>query len=138
MIVVLEGPAATHGDEPRIPDLGKDHQFAHSAADGNPDIICHVCADTRHMRKADVLHLLDYMYWVNGRLLDTADRLSTDQFAAPTTVTTRDLRATLVHELDVEWSWRLNLQGRLTEDEAELDPKDYPDVECHPRSLAPR
>jgi hypothetical protein len=25
MIVVLEGPAATHGDEPRIPDLGEDH-----------------------------------------------------------------------------------------------------------------
>jgi hypothetical protein len=29
MIVVLEGSAATHGDEPRIPDLGEDHQFAH-------------------------------------------------------------------------------------------------------------
>jgi hypothetical protein len=27
MIVVLEDPAATHGDEPRIPDLGEDHQF---------------------------------------------------------------------------------------------------------------
>ena len=27
MIVVLEGPAATHGDEPRIPDLGEDHQL---------------------------------------------------------------------------------------------------------------
>ena len=27
MIVVLEGPAATHGDEPRIPDLGEDHRF---------------------------------------------------------------------------------------------------------------
>ena len=31
MIVVLEGPAATHGDEPRIPDLGEDHQSAHLA-----------------------------------------------------------------------------------------------------------
>jgi len=29
MIVVVEGPAATHGDEPRIPDLGEDHQCAH-------------------------------------------------------------------------------------------------------------
>jgi hypothetical protein len=28
MIVVLEGAAATHGDEPRIPDLGEDHQCA--------------------------------------------------------------------------------------------------------------
>jgi hypothetical protein len=31
MIIVLEGPAATDGDEPRIPDLGEDHQFAHLA-----------------------------------------------------------------------------------------------------------
>jgi uncharacterized damage-inducible protein DinB len=43
-------------------------------------------------------------------------------------VTTRDLRSTLVHELDVEWSWRLNLQGRLSEDEAELKADDYADV----------
>ena len=28
MIVVFQGPAATHGDEPPIPDLGEDHQFA--------------------------------------------------------------------------------------------------------------
>src|SRR4029078_2346409 len=28
MIVVLEGPAATDRDEPRIPDLGEDHQVA--------------------------------------------------------------------------------------------------------------
>jgi hypothetical protein len=31
MIVVLEDPAATHGDEPRIPDPGEDHQFAYLA-----------------------------------------------------------------------------------------------------------
>lgn len=80
------------------------------------------------MRKVDVLHLLDYMYWVNYRLLDAAEPLTTDQFMALTTVTTRDLRATLVHELDVEWSWRLNLQGRLTDGEGELRPEDYPDV----------
>jgi hypothetical protein len=28
MVVVLEAPAATHGDEPRIPDLGENHQLA--------------------------------------------------------------------------------------------------------------
>lgn len=32
------------------------------------------------------------------------------------------------HELDVAWSWRLNLQDRLSEDEADLSPDDYPDV----------
>jgi hypothetical protein len=31
MIVVSEGPAATHGDESRITDLGEDHQVAHLA-----------------------------------------------------------------------------------------------------------
>ena len=30
VIVVLEGPAATHGDEPRIPDLGEDHEICPS------------------------------------------------------------------------------------------------------------
>jgi hypothetical protein len=28
MIVVLECPAAAHGDEPRIADLGQDHRVA--------------------------------------------------------------------------------------------------------------
>jgi hypothetical protein len=27
VIVVLEDPAATHGDEPRVPDLGEYHQL---------------------------------------------------------------------------------------------------------------
>jgi uncharacterized damage-inducible protein DinB len=80
------------------------------------------------MRQADITHLIDYMYWVNGRLLDAAAQLTTEELTAPTTVATRDLRATLVHELDVEWSWRLNLQGRNAEDEEELKPVDYPDV----------
>lgn len=80
------------------------------------------------MKRVDVEHLLDYMYWVNYRLLDAAERLSPEQLSRPTDVTTRDLRATLVHELDVEWSWRLNLQGKLTDAEEELQPGDYPDV----------
>jgi uncharacterized damage-inducible protein DinB len=80
------------------------------------------------MRKADVLHLFDYLYWVNGRLLDAAARLAPGQLTAPPAAATRDLRATLVHELDVEWSWRLNLQGRLTDADEDLDPEDYPDL----------
>ena len=80
------------------------------------------------MRKADVQHLVDYMYWVNGRLLDAAEDLTTVELTAPSDVTTRDLRATLVHELDVEWSWRLNLQGKLTDAEEDLRPEDFPDI----------
>lgn len=80
------------------------------------------------MRKADLLTLFDYMYWATQRILDAAEQLSVDEFEASSSVTTRDLRVTLVHELDVEWSWRLNLQGRLSDDEADLSPDDYPDV----------
>jgi len=80
------------------------------------------------MRKDDVTILFDYMYWVNHRILDASGRLSSDEFLTATSITTRSLRATLVHELDVEWSWRLNLQGRVSEDDAELDPESYLDV----------
>jgi len=80
------------------------------------------------MRTSDVHSLFDYMYWANRRILDAAEYLTVDELTAPTAVTTRDLRATLVHELDAEWSWRLNLQGRLSEDEDDLRPEDYPDV----------
>lgn len=80
------------------------------------------------MRKAELLTLINHMYWVNGRLLDAAGRLGTAAFLGAAGGTTRDLRATLVHELDVEWSWRLNLQGRFDEDEEELRPENYPDV----------
>jgi uncharacterized damage-inducible protein DinB len=77
------------------------------------------------MRKSDVMSLIDYMYWANERILDAAERLSTEAFLATTSLTTRSLRATLVHELDVEWSWRLNLQSRLSEGTKELRPDDY-------------
>lgn len=80
------------------------------------------------MRRSDIDTLFDYMYWVNTKLLDAADRLTPGQFTAASTATTRDLRATLVHELDVEWSWRLNLQNRLAENEVELTPAAFPDV----------
>ncbi len=80
------------------------------------------------MRKDDVSVLFDYMYWVNHRLLDRAGRLTSEGFVESAAVTTRNLRATFVHELDVEWSWRENLRGRVGDDDAELDPNDYPDV----------
>ncbi len=80
------------------------------------------------MRKTDVTTLVDFMYWTTHRLLTEASHLSADEFTAPTAVTTRNLRGTLVHELDVEWSWRLNLQGVGFENASELAPEDFPDI----------
>ena len=80
------------------------------------------------MRKDELATFVDYMYWVNGRLLDAASNLTVDQLAAPSNHTTRDLRATLVHELDVEWSWRLNIQGKLDMALEDLNPDDFADL----------
>ncbi|MFN2485001.1 MAG: DinB family protein [Candidatus Limnocylindria bacterium] len=83
------------------------------------------------MRKTEVQTLVDYMYWVNRRLLESAGRLTPDELVATDHATPRDLRATLVHELDAEWSWRLALQDRPEEEwasDAELKPEDFPEL----------
>jgi uncharacterized damage-inducible protein DinB len=82
-----------------------------------------------------VLALFDFNYWANRHLLEVASKLTNEQWAAPSDLTTRDLRATLVHTLDVEWSWRLRLQKRPKDEwgsGVELKPADYADA----RSLA--
>ena len=80
------------------------------------------------MGPSDIRDLFDHLYWMRDRILAAADApgvpLTTDAHA-----TIRDLRATLVHELDVEWSWRERLRGPdpthfLAGDE-DLDPYDF-------------
>ncbi len=63
------------------------------------------------MRKRDVLALFEYNYWANWQVVGAAGQLSHEQFTAPTAITWRDLRGTLVHTLDVEQSWRRRLRG---------------------------
>jgi uncharacterized damage-inducible protein DinB len=81
------------------------------------------------MRQQDLLTLFDFGYWLRDRVLASAAKLTNADFTAPSGVTTRDLRGTLVHTLDVELSWRARLRG---EDEAvwkrELRVTDYPNV----------
>ncbi|MCV0403763.1 MAG: hypothetical protein K5924_08625 [Chloroflexi bacterium] len=74
---------------------------------------------------------IEHLWWTNRRLLDAAARLPEGAWAAAEHVTTRDLRSTLVHELDVEWSWRMALEGRPESewgDEEDLQPEDFADV----------
>ena len=77
------------------------------------------------MRKVDVMPLIDFTYWGDRHLLDVAAKLTPEQWVAPSDITERSLRATLVHTLDVEWSWRQRLRKRP---EGELKPEDYPSV----------
>ena len=68
------------------------------------------------MRQSELATLFDYMYWANRRILETAARLTDAQFTLPSVIAGRDLRATLVHTLDTECSWRLRLQRRAEEE----------------------
>jgi uncharacterized damage-inducible protein DinB len=49
-------------------------------------------------------------------VLAAAARLTDGQFTLRSVIVGRDLRATLVHTLDTECSWRLRLQGRPEEE----------------------
>ena len=80
------------------------------------------------MRHEDVGELLDYLWWVRDRVLLAAGSLSDDEFRSAETVTTRDLRATLAHQLENEWAWRV----RLTEGAfpvGDVVPGDYPTLD---------
>jgi uncharacterized damage-inducible protein DinB len=84
------------------------------------------------VRVADIETLFDYLFWVRDRILAAAGELDDEAFAATETVTTRDLRATLVHELDVEASWRERLRAAATGEpvpETELQAGDYASLE---------
>jgi uncharacterized damage-inducible protein DinB len=82
------------------------------------------------MQAAEVHLLFDHLYWMRDQILGAASEAS-KAFVEEEPVTIRDLRTTLVHELDVEWSWRLRLQGSPPESwapEAELKPANFPDL----------
>jgi uncharacterized damage-inducible protein DinB len=71
------------------------------------------------MRRDDIDLLLDHLSFVRDRVL-TAARGVPDGLADPDAPTQRDLHTTLVHELDVEWSWRERLESD--------DPTDFGDA----------
>jgi uncharacterized damage-inducible protein DinB len=81
------------------------------------------------MRADDVQVLFDYLYWLRDRVLAAAASVSTNELTSSDVSTTRNLRATLVHELDVQWSWRERLRTGTFGPEPELNPDDYPTVE---------
>ena len=84
------------------------------------------------MLRSEVSLLFDHLYWMRDRVLDAADD-PVVPFTEKRPATIRDLRATLVHELDVEWSWRERLRGddptSFSSDDEDLVADDYPTVD---------
>ncbi|MBA2263952.1 MAG: DinB family protein [Chloroflexi bacterium] len=84
------------------------------------------------MRTSEATTLFDYLYWARDVVMAATADLTTAEFRSTDTVSNRDLRATLVHELDVQWSWRERLKGADWEEwgpDAELKAEDYPTLE---------
>ena len=62
------------------------------------------------MNKTDLLFLLEYTAWANAKLLQAAERLNPEQFAATHRTTYGSLRGILVHVLVSYTVWRSRMQ----------------------------
>jgi len=62
------------------------------------------------MNRDDIGFLFDYHYWATAHVLDQADRVSPEQFVAPSPAPHGSLRSTLLHALAAEVIWRQRMQ----------------------------
>lgn len=67
------------------------------------------------MTPEDLRRLFDYSYWANEQLLAVARSVPHESFTAPSEISYRGIRGTLVHTLDVERSWRRRIRGEPLE-----------------------
>lgn len=77
------------------------------------------------MRSSEIGDLYGYLYWIRDRVLAAAENAGPDALPSTHPGSSRDLRATLVHELDVELGWRARLSGA---EEIDLDPAEFPTI----------
>jgi uncharacterized damage-inducible protein DinB len=62
------------------------------------------------MHVGDLRTLFAFNDWANNLIIGAARGVPADDLARTPTFTYRSLRGTLVHTLDVEWSWRILLK----------------------------
>jgi uncharacterized damage-inducible protein DinB len=63
------------------------------------------------MNKQDILLLYQYNQWATARILDTAAKLTQEQYLAQASFPHGGLQGTLVHALSAEWLWRTRWEG---------------------------
>lgn len=69
------------------------------------------------MNKTDLLTMLEYQIWANGRVLSRCARLTPEALTAPRDLSHGSLFGTLVHMLDTQWAWRIACEtGQLPVD----------------------
>ncbi len=79
------------------------------------------------MQRTDILDLLHYHDWANAKMLTAVEQLSLEQLIAPTNLDHGSVFQTLLHMVDVEWSWRLMAQ-QLPATQFLWEVKDLPDL----------
>ena len=79
------------------------------------------------MEIADIKTLYDYDRWATGRVLETAESLTPEQFTAPSPLGGPGVRDTLVHIVDAIYGWRWRWEER-DGDAPDLNPADYGDI----------
>lgn len=80
------------------------------------------------MNKSDILSLLDYARWANGRLLEAAGKITPQQFSSPYRATYGSLRGILVHILVSYRVWLSRCRDGQMPSELP-DPAQFPDLE---------
>lgn len=69
------------------------------------------------MQTKDIHLLYDYNYWANGRILETAKKVTAEQLIAPAEFPYGGLRGTLTHILEAEFAWRVRFEtGSMAEE----------------------
>jgi uncharacterized damage-inducible protein DinB len=82
------------------------------------------------LRADEIRQLFDYSYSATRRVLETARRLSPEEYRGqPGLPGAWSVQKTLVHMLDAELSWREGLKSRSDFTGIELDPGQFPDIE---------
>lgn len=71
--------------------------------------------------------LYKYNQWANAKILNSAERVTQEQFLALGSFPHGGLRGTLVHTLFAEWIWRHRWEG--TSPVVRLKPEDFPTFE---------
>ncbi len=80
------------------------------------------------MNLQDIRDMYDYNYWANRHLLAMAEKITPEQFIAPSSHSFSSLQKTFVHTLDAEWHWRLLLQKGEVWVQPDLNAADFPTI----------